>query len=113
MEILIALVIGVVVGLSSQLLIGKDTNTVAFNVLVALCGSLLGLGVYYFILADGAVSGGLINGPAVICSAIGALVCMLSFSAIHKAVSGPEETGPKTPEPTEKRSVRKLFRQTH
>lgn len=87
MGLLIALAIGIAVGGVVGLFIMENPDTLLFNILMGIVGSLFGLGFYYLVLTDGsALTEGLFSLPASLCSIIAALLFVMGFNAIHKAV---------------------------
>src|SRR5579884_3688259 len=82
MSLLVALIVGVLIGWAGQFMLQKELDTLLLSVLAGVVGSILGL-LAYFVLAPYRATSSLFSAPGTLCSVIGAMICVLLFSGLH------------------------------
>lgn len=82
MSLLIALLVGAVVGLALGYWLLDNYDFLLLNILMGVVGSIIGLGIYYFGLRD-TNDDSLFNMVGLLCSIIGALLAVLIFDGLH------------------------------
>jgi uncharacterized membrane protein YeaQ/YmgE (transglycosylase-associated protein family) len=82
MSLLLALIIGTTIGGLAGYLLPEDIDQIISSALVGICGSLLGT-AFSLLLPD---SNSLINIPGVLCATIGALIFVLLFNLVQRAI---------------------------
>lgn len=83
MSILLALIIGVIVGGVVGLWLLDNIDFLLLNIVLGVAGSVLGIVVYYFILEQ-THTNALFSLPGTLCAVIGALLFVLGFDGLHR-----------------------------
>jgi uncharacterized membrane protein YeaQ/YmgE (transglycosylase-associated protein family) len=83
MSLLIALLIGAFVGVFTDWLIHGGFYDAFLNSLLGIIGSIVGLAVYFFVLASAQTSIGLFSLPSALCSVIFALIICLTVNGLQ------------------------------
>ena len=83
MGLFVTLLVGIVVGGGFGFLLMDNIDFLLLNVILGVAGSILGLGIYYFLLA-GTHETSFVSLPSILCSVITAMVLLLIFNGIHK-----------------------------
>ena len=100
MSLLVAIVIGVLIGAAFAWFTDKSVDLLFINSLFGVAGSIIGLAVYFVGFQD-ANSSSLLSLPGLLMEIIGALIFVQTFSLLHKvkpkkvAHEDTEENSPK------------------
>jgi uncharacterized membrane protein YeaQ/YmgE (transglycosylase-associated protein family) len=100
MSLLIAMLIGGLVGASIGFVLRPDPDYIFINVLLGIAGGILGLVIYFFGIVHASTES-LISIPASLTSALTALFFVMLFSLFHKAM--PNAGGRQNPPVTHKK----------
>jgi len=82
MALLIAIVLGLLVGGLASYVWQENLDSLAINLIFGVAGAVFGTAFYYFVLND-ATSGGLFSLAGLVTSLLGALIFVLIFNVLH------------------------------
>jgi uncharacterized membrane protein YeaQ/YmgE (transglycosylase-associated protein family) len=85
MSILIALIIGGAIGTFAGLLLPENADQIILSGLVGVSGAIVGM-LFTILLPNSNYTGSLISLPALLCATIGALIFVLAFGLLQRAV---------------------------
>jgi uncharacterized membrane protein YeaQ/YmgE (transglycosylase-associated protein family) len=88
MSLLIAMLIGGLVGAMMGFLLRPDPDYIFINVLLGIAGGILGLVIYFFVLLQASTTS-LVSIPASLSSALTALFFVIVFNGFQKAMPKP------------------------
>ena len=82
MALLLAIIVGLVIGGLTSYVWQENLDSLAINLLFGIAGAIFGTGFYYFVLSN-ATSGGLFSLAGFLTSVIGAFIFVLIFNWLH------------------------------
>lgn len=91
MSLLVALVIGVLVGGGAGFFLFGHLDLIFLNMLLGVAGSILGLAAFYLLAVGNNATASLFSGAATVCSILGAFLVVLTFTGIHRIFNGNAE----------------------
>jgi uncharacterized membrane protein YeaQ/YmgE (transglycosylase-associated protein family) len=86
-SLLLALLIGAGIGVIAGVVLLEDIDTIVLDIILGVAGSVLGMAIYYFLLA-GTGDNGLFSVPAILSSTIGAGILVTILHGRHVWRSG-------------------------